>query len=86
MGRTQGIVRAMELAGQIPLDALGHLVEGVRKGTPPHPLLLACREFQQYEALAELVELMASMHPEEREEVLNEVYVHMRLLHTGEKL
>lgn len=78
--------RAVELARKIPLDTLGRLADAVKGKSQPHPLLLPCSDTKQYEALALLVELLATIAPEKRREFMEQIYTQAKLVHTREKL
>lgn len=78
--------KVLELSRQVPLDTLGRLVEAVQGGINPHPLLLTCSKLEQYDSLAQLVELLASLPPELRLEVLEDVYIRVKLVHNREKV
>lgn len=78
--------RVFELTGMIPLDTLGRVVDAVQGKGQPHPMLLPCADLEQYEALATLVELLASLPVEVRREVAEQAYTRAKLRHTREKL
>ena len=78
--------RVLELSQQVPLDTLGRLVEAAQGGISPHPLLLTCSKLEQYDSLAQLVELLAGLPPELRLEVMEDVYIRIKLVHNREKV
>ena len=80
------VKRVRELSGTIPLDTLGRLVDAVQGKGHPHPMLLPCSDIEQYEALAVLVEILASLPSDERKQLMDQAYLSVKLRHTGEKL
>lgn len=83
---TNTVKRVIELSRMIPLDTLGRLVDAVQGKSHPHPMLLPCSDIEQYDALAVLVEILASLPLETRIELADRAYVLAKLGHTREKL
>lgn len=78
--------RALSLAKKIPLDTLGRLVDAIQSKSQPHPMLLPCSDTEQYEALAQLVEILASLTVDARQKLVEQAYVRAKLDHNREKL
>ncbi|MDP3488011.1 MAG: hypothetical protein Q8S19_08800 [Bacillota bacterium] len=80
------VKRVIELSGMIPLDTLGRLVDAVQGKSHPHPMLLPCSDIEQYDVLAALVEILASLPCGPRKELADRAYILAKLGHTREKL